>query len=647
MTNAIRSAIIDLNLQDNNIVAKLSALNGASDVAVKSLGANAAKLNALNVATRQAQVSSAAYYAAILDQDAAQQKTMQTTAALSGFFGQMDTAAGQAAANQTLLGRATYAAESAIRSMAGSLQSAGASLVTFSENNKMALAAVSALSSAMVYQTTQTAAKQEAIQASFKAMAAKQGADADQLLANMRAATNNMVSDLDLMQNTVSAMSFGIPLEKLPESLELVRKAQLATGQDMNYLLQSMFRGVGRLSPLIIDNLGLQVSLEEANDKYAKTLGKSAANLTKEEQKQALLNATLEEGKIRYSAIDITSGKASDSLVQFNTAVSNLSGSIGTTFLPIASYAAEALTVLTGAVKSHPWATFTIAAGLAGAALGSMALLALPAVVKGLTILTGGNFMATLSTQGLTAAVTQSRIVMLLSSGATKTLAAMKWLLGSAISVSTYKTIANTIATGASNTILWISATATGILTTAKWLYIAATSAATLNTIKQIAAIGVLTLVSYTEATAMGIMTLANWLMAPSLDAVAVGASAAAVGLWAAAAPILAVIAPIAAVVLGVGALILVIQDLWTWMNGGKSLTGDFIKGLKPKNRVAAAFGSYGWAGGAVKQIEGIVKETGLDLVQAGLEVKYMPDKDDLARCIEFGSKFANAIKGR
>jgi len=71
----------------------------------------------------------------------------------------------------------------------------------------------------------------------------------------------------------------------------------------------------------------------------------------------------------------------------------------------------------------------------------------------------------------------------------------------------------------------------------------------------------------------------------------------------------------------------------------------DFIKGLKPKNRSAAVFGSYGWAGGAVRQIEGIIKETGLDLAQEGLQVKYMPDKNDLAACIEFGRSFAAKLK--
>ncbi len=72
----------------------------------------------------------------------------------------------------------------------------------------------------------------------------------------------------------------------------------------------------------------------------------------------------------------------------------------------------------------------------------------------------------------------------------------------------------------------------------------------------------------------------------------------------------------------------------------------DFVKGLKPLNRSACAFGSYGWAGGAVKLIEGIIKDAGIELSAPGLGIKYMPDKDDLAACLELGRNFAAKIKG-
>lgn len=71
----------------------------------------------------------------------------------------------------------------------------------------------------------------------------------------------------------------------------------------------------------------------------------------------------------------------------------------------------------------------------------------------------------------------------------------------------------------------------------------------------------------------------------------------------------------------------------------------EFFKGLKPKNRVACVFGSYGWAGGAVKEIEGILKETGIELVQPGLSVKYVPDEDEIRNCYEFGRDFAEKLK--
>ena len=71
----------------------------------------------------------------------------------------------------------------------------------------------------------------------------------------------------------------------------------------------------------------------------------------------------------------------------------------------------------------------------------------------------------------------------------------------------------------------------------------------------------------------------------------------------------------------------------------------EFLKGLLPKNRVACVFGSCGWAGGAVKEIEEVLKESGIMLSQPGLTVKYMPDENDKKLCYEFGKNFANIIK--
>jgi len=68
------------------------------------------------------------------------------------------------------------------------------------------------------------------------------------------------------------------------------------------------------------------------------------------------------------------------------------------------------------------------------------------------------------------------------------------------------------------------------------------------------------------------------------------------------------------------------------------------LQGLRPKNKVAAAFGSYGWGGGAVKTIEEKLKNAGIEIVAPALTVKWVPDANEIQRCFEFGKEFAKKV---
>ncbi len=70
----------------------------------------------------------------------------------------------------------------------------------------------------------------------------------------------------------------------------------------------------------------------------------------------------------------------------------------------------------------------------------------------------------------------------------------------------------------------------------------------------------------------------------------------------------------------------------------------DEIMGLKPLNKVAAAFGSFGWGGGAVKTIEGAFGKAGMTITVPALTVKWVPDVDELQKCFEFGREFARKL---
>jgi flavorubredoxin len=71
----------------------------------------------------------------------------------------------------------------------------------------------------------------------------------------------------------------------------------------------------------------------------------------------------------------------------------------------------------------------------------------------------------------------------------------------------------------------------------------------------------------------------------------------------------------------------------------------SYLKGLRPKNRIVSAFGSYGWGGGAVKEIIEVCKAMGLEVFEPGIQVRYRPSLEDEAQCFEFGREFAKRVK--
>ena len=70
-----------------------------------------------------------------------------------------------------------------------------------------------------------------------------------------------------------------------------------------------------------------------------------------------------------------------------------------------------------------------------------------------------------------------------------------------------------------------------------------------------------------------------------------------------------------------------------------------YLRGLRPKNRLMGAFGSFGWGGGAVKEIYETAKQMGLETYEPGIDVLYRPNFEDEQRCYEFGYGFAEKVK--
>ncbi len=79
-----------------------------------------------------------------------------------------------------------------------------------------------------------------------------------------------------------------------------------------------------------------------------------------------------------------------------------------------------------------------------------------------------------------------------------------------------------------------------------------------------------------------------------------------------------------------------------TLNNGMLPTMGQFLtylKGLKPQNRIGFAFGSYGWGGQAVGEIEKTIEEFKWDKPEESVKIEYIPDDDELEAVVKTGEK--------
>ena len=72
-----------------------------------------------------------------------------------------------------------------------------------------------------------------------------------------------------------------------------------------------------------------------------------------------------------------------------------------------------------------------------------------------------------------------------------------------------------------------------------------------------------------------------------------------------------------------------------------------YLKGLRPKKRIGFVFGSYGWGGQAVGEIEKILKDLSWELPVASININYIPDEKELLDVKKTGKELGKKLKNR
>lgn len=133
------------------------------------------------------------------------------------------------------------------------------------------------------------------VQDSSAMLAKSMGFDMDEIVAAVSAASLHTVSDMDIMASASKAMMLGVgsSAEEMASLMEVAAIRGRALGMDATEAFDQIVRGIGRLSPKILDNLGIIVDADVTYAEYAKSIGKAANELTEVEKRQALVNAVI------------------------------------------------------------------------------------------------------------------------------------------------------------------------------------------------------------------------------------------------------------------------------------------------------------------------------------------------------------------
>lgn len=137
------------------------------------------------------------------------------------------------------------------------------------------------------------------------------------------------VSDDFLRRQFNLANTLGISAEQFAQLTKVASAAAAALGKDVPDALNDVVVAVSRQSKLILDNIGITLDVGEANERYARSIGKTVEQLTEAEKQQAFFNEVMRRAKplldrapdeshaAKYQRISAAIQNAKDSLVSF------------------------------------------------------------------------------------------------------------------------------------------------------------------------------------------------------------------------------------------------------------------------------------------------------------------------------------------
>lgn len=163
-------------------------------------------------------------------------------------------------------------------------------------------------------------------------------------------ATGYAISLKEGMEAVSKASSAGLNNQQILQVADAAKKASAALGRDLNDSISRLSRGISKLEPELLDELGIYSKLGPATEKYAAQIGKPVHALTEYQRVQAFANAVLKEANDKFGKIQVDTNPYDKLLATLNNLVQTGLTFVNGILKPIASLLAENPIALAGAL---------------------------------------------------------------------------------------------------------------------------------------------------------------------------------------------------------------------------------------------------------------------------------------------------------
>jgi len=164
------------------------------------------------------------------------------------------------------------------------------------------------------------------------------------------AATDGMVSFREAAEAVTKVTTSGMGKQQVMDIATVAKGASQALGLSMTDAVSRLSRGITKLEPELLDELGLFTKLDKAVSDYARSVGKSEGQLTDFERRQAFANAVLDEGKKKFSEIAQAGSPYDQLLANLKNVATDILSVVNTVIGPIAKVLADNTGLLTAAI---------------------------------------------------------------------------------------------------------------------------------------------------------------------------------------------------------------------------------------------------------------------------------------------------------